>query len=108
KDRPAGPSAGERADLFRFKPDGGNGKAPAGRGKRRAGALGRGEREEDQKAIFSSSQPFSWSMGRRTCSIVSRSRTVTQLSAAMPLASSPTVSKSTVMQYGVPISSSRR
>jgi Predicted metal-dependent hydrolases related to alanyl-tRNA synthetase HxxxH domain len=38
--------------------------------------------------------------------MVSRSRTVTQLSAEV--LSSPTVAKSTVMQNGVPISSSRR
>ena len=38
-------------------------------------------------------------MGRRTCSMESRSRTVTQPSAGV--LSSPTVSKSTVMQYGV-------
>ena len=41
--------------------------------------------------------------GMRTCSMVSRSRTVTQLSAGV--FSSPTVSKSTVTQNGVPISS---
>ena len=31
-----------------------------------------------QNAIFSWRYAFSWSMGRRTCSMVSRSRTVTQ------------------------------
>ena len=46
------------------------------------------------------------SMGMRICSMLSRSRIVTQLSAGV--LSSPTVWKSTVMQKGVPISSSRR
>ena len=41
--------------------------------------------------------------GMRTCSMLSRSRTVTQLSA--DFSPSPTVSKSTVMHRGVPISS---
>ena len=49
-----------------------------------------------QNAIFSWRYAFSWSMGRRTCSMVSRSRTVTQWSAAF--SPSPTVSKSTVTQ----------
>ena len=46
------------------------------------------------------SQDVTWSSGMRSCAIVSRSRIVT--------ASSSSVSKSTVMQYGVPISSWRR
>ena len=62
----------------------------------------------DQNAIFSRRKSFTSLMGTRTCSMLSRSRMVTQWSAAMPFASSPTVSKSKVMQYGVPISSSRR
>ena len=49
---------------------------------------------------------FSSLMGIRICSMVSRSRTVTQLSAST--LSSPTVWKSTVMHSGVPISSWRR
>ena len=50
----------------------------------------------DQYASFSRRYSFSWLMGIRTCSMVSRSRTVTQLSPAF--SPSPTVSKSTVMQ----------
>ena len=49
-----------------------------------------------QNATFSRSQFFSSAMGTRTCSIVSRSRMVTALSAGV--FSSPTVAKSTVMQ----------
>ena len=64
--------------------------------------------KKDQNAHFSRRKSLTSLMGIRTCSMLSRSRTVTQWSAAMPLASSPTVSKSNVMQYGVPISSSRR
>ncbi len=60
----------------------------------------------DQKSIFSSSQDRNWAMGTRTCSMVSRSRMVTASSPAF--SASPTVSKSTVTQYGVPISSWRR
>ena len=60
----------------------------------------------DQKSHFSAMYAFSSLMGIRTCSMVSRSRTVTQLSAGV--FSSPTVWKSTVMHRGVPISSSRR
>ena len=52
--------------------------------------------EPNQNAIFSSSQAFSSLMGIRTCSMVSRSRTVTQLSASS--VSLPTVWKSTVTQ----------
>ena len=59
-----------------------------------------------QYASFSARYAFSSLMGTRTCSMVSRSRTVTQLSPAF--SASPTVSKSTVMQNGVPTSSSRR
>ena len=59
-----------------------------------------------QYASFSARYAFSSLMGTRTCSILSRSRTVTQLSPAF--SASPTVSKSTVMQNGVPTSSSRR
>ena len=59
-----------------------------------------------QYASFSARYAFSSPMGTRTCSMVSRSRTVTQLSPAF--SASPTVSKSTVMQNGVPTSSSRR
>ena len=51
---------------------------------------------DDQYASFSSSQLFSSLMGTRTCSMVSRSRIVTALSAGV--LSSPTVWKSTVMQ----------
>ena len=46
------------------------------------------------------SQPSTWSRATRSCAIVSRSRIVTAWSSR--------VSKSTVMQYGVPISSWRR
>ena len=49
-----------------------------------------------QYASFSARYAFSSPMGTRTCSMVSRSRTVTQLSPAF--SASPTVSKSTVMQ----------
>ena len=49
-----------------------------------------------QNSIFCSSQAFSSLMGIRTCSMVSRSRTVTQLSASS--VSLPTVWKSTVTQ----------
>ena len=59
-----------------------------------------------QNFVCAASQSFSSLMGTRTCSMVSRSRMVTALSAGV--LSSPTVAKSTVMQYGVPISSSRR
>ena len=79
-----------RSDAAKPPPDGDGGPA-AGR---------------DQNLIFSVSQAFSSLMGRRTCSMESRSRMVTQWSAGV--FSSPTVSKSTVMQNGVPISSSRR
>ena len=50
----------------------------------------------DQKVTRSSSQFFSSEIGTRTCSMVSRSRMVTALSAGV--FSSPTVWKSTVMQ----------
>ena len=50
----------------------------------------------DQNAIFSRRKSFTSLMGMRTCSMLSRSRMVTQWSAAMPFASSPTVSKSKV------------
>ena len=53
-----------------------------------------------QKSIFCSMCAPISAMGTRTCSMVSRSRMVTQPSVS--------VSKSTVMQSGVPISSSRR
>ncbi len=59
-----------------------------------------------QYASFSARYAFSSLIGTRTCAMVSRSRMVTQLSPAF--SASPTVSKSTVMQKGVPISSSRR
>ena len=52
--------------------------------------------KDDQYASFFSSQLFSSLMGTRTCSMVSRSRMVTALSAGV--LSSPTVWKSTVMQ----------
>ena len=60
----------------------------------------------NQYASFSVRYAFSSLMGMRTCSMVSRSRTVTHRSPGF--SPSPTVSKSTVMQKGVPISSSRR
>ena len=60
----------------------------------------------NQYVSFSVRYAFSSLMGMRTCSMVSRSRTVTQWSPGF--SPSPTVSKSTVMQKGVPISSSRR
>jgi len=50
-----------------------------------------------QPSSFSRSAPTRFATGTRTCSIASRSRIVT--------ASSSSVSKSTVTQYGVPISS---
>ena len=56
----------------------------------------RSDQRSDQNAMRSSIQLLSWSMGTRTCSMVSRSRMVTALSAGV--FSSPTVSKSTVMQ----------
>ena len=59
--------------------------------------------EGTQKATFWASQAATSSMGMRTCSMLSRMRTVTQWSAGV--FSSPTVWKSTVMQKGVPISS---
>lgn len=64
------------------------------------------EIRKTQKAMRSSIQFFSSEIGTRTCSMVSRSRMVTALSAGV--FSSPTVWKSTVTQKGVPISSSRR
>ena len=60
----------------------------------------------DQNSHFLAMYSFSSLIGIRTCSMVSRSRTVTQLSAST--SPSPTVWKSTVMHRGVPISSSRR
>ena len=51
---------------------------------------------QHQYASFSARYAFSSLMGMRTCSMESRSRTVTQLSPAF--SASPTVSKSTVMQ----------
>ena len=58
---------------------------------------GRGSRTDlDQYASLFSSQSFSSLMGTLTCSMVSRSRMVTALSAGV--FSSPTVAKSTVMQ----------
>ena len=60
----------------------------------------------NQYVSFSVRYAFSSLMGMRTCSMVSRSRTVTHRSPGF--SPSPTVSKSTVMQKGVPISSSRR
>ena len=67
----------------------------------------RGESGEvHQNTSFSVRYAFNSEMGIRTCSIESRSRTVTQPSAGS--VSLPTVWKSTVMQKGVPISSWRR
>ena len=63
-------------------------------------------KQETGQNFVEYSQLLSSAMGTRTCSMVSRSRMVTALSAGV--FSSPTVAKSTVMQYGVPISSSRR
>ena len=54
----------------------------------------------------SSNHGSNWSMGMRCCSIESRSRTVTVFLSSSPF--SPRVSKSTVTQNGVPISSWRR
>ena len=73
--------------------------------------FGKTKREMVSETYFqnftrSARYPLTCSMGSLICFIVSRSRMVTQWSAGV--FSSPTVSKSKVMQNGVPISSSRR